>query len=51
MSEFDFKSVEECLEKYIPQNELKEVKRVLFGREDEYVNCALLFKKYMYLYI
>ncbi|XP_011192748.2 beta-ureidopropionase [Zeugodacus cucurbitae] len=31
MSDFNLTSLEECLEKHIPQNELKEVKRVLYG--------------------
>ncbi|XP_017481764.1 PREDICTED: beta-ureidopropionase [Rhagoletis zephyria] len=31
MSAFDLKSLEECLEKHIPPNELKEVKRILYG--------------------
>ena len=35
MSEMNLKSLEECLEKYIPENELKEVKRILYGRSDE----------------
>lgn len=32
---FEFKSLESCLEKYIPANELQEVKRILYGRSDE----------------
>ncbi|XP_037046286.1 beta-ureidopropionase-like [Bradysia coprophila] len=35
MSGIELKSLEECLEKYIPSNELKEVKRILYGRSDE----------------
>jgi hypothetical protein len=31
----EFKSLESCLEKYIPGNELNEVKRILYGRSDE----------------
>ncbi|XP_014099409.2 beta-ureidopropionase [Bactrocera oleae] len=31
MSDFNLNSLEECLEKHIPQNELKEVKRILYG--------------------
>lgn len=35
MSDIELKSLEDCLEKYIPANELKEVKRILYGRSDE----------------
>lgn len=35
MSEINFKSLEECLEKHIPTDELKEVKRILYGRSDD----------------
>lgn len=35
MSGIELKSLEECLEKYIPTDELKEVKRILYGRSDE----------------
>lgn len=35
MSKVNLKSVEDCLEKYIPKDELKEIKRILFGRSDE----------------
>lgn len=35
MSSINFKSLEECLEKHIPTDELKEVKRILYGRSDE----------------
>ncbi|KAJ6643344.1 Beta-ureidopropionase, partial [Pseudolycoriella hygida] len=31
----ELRSLEECLEKYIPSNELKEVKRILYGRSDD----------------
>lgn len=31
MSDFNLSSLEECLEKHIPQNELKEVNRILYG--------------------
>lgn len=34
-SEICLKSLESCLEKYIPGNELKEVKRILYGRSDD----------------
>lgn len=34
-SSTEFKGLEHCLEKYIPADELKEVKRILFGRSDE----------------
>lgn len=37
MSSINFKSLEECLEKHIPADELKEVKRILYGRSDEWV--------------
>ena len=37
-AEINFKSLEECLNKYIPENELKEVKRILYGRSDEWVS-------------
>ncbi|CAO1330625.1 unnamed protein product [Diamesa serratosioi] len=33
--EIQFKSLEECLEKYIPKGELKEVKRILYGRSED----------------
>lgn len=33
--EIQFKSLEECIEKYIPHGELKEVKRILYGRSEE----------------
>lgn len=33
--DLQFKSLEECLEKYIPKGELKEVKRILYGRSEE----------------
>ncbi|CRK93358.1 CLUMA_CG006899, isoform A [Clunio marinus] len=36
MSEnFDISSLEDCLVKHIPPNELKEVKRILYGRSDD----------------
>lgn len=35
MSEFQLNSLEECLEKYIPATELKEVKRILYGQREE----------------
>jgi len=35
MSDIELKSLEDCLEKYIPSNELKEVKRILYGRSDD----------------
>lgn len=35
MSNINFKSLEECLEKHIPVDELKEVKRIIYGRSDE----------------
>lgn len=34
-SENTFTSLEDCLAKHIPAEELKEVKRVIFGRSDE----------------
>lgn len=34
-SEINFASLEDCLKKHIPADELKEVKRVIFGRSDE----------------
>lgn len=37
-SELNFKSLEDCLNKYIPPNELKEVKRILYGQSEELVN-------------
>ncbi|XP_013114540.2 beta-ureidopropionase [Stomoxys calcitrans] len=37
MSGTNFKSLEECLEKHIPADELKEVKRILYGRSDDNV--------------
>lgn len=41
--ESNFKSLEECLNKYIPDKELKEVKRILYGRSDEYWLIVWLF--------
>lgn len=35
MSTIEFNSLSECLEKYIEGDELKEVKKILFGRDDE----------------
>lgn len=35
MSSVNLKSLQDCLEKYIPGEELKEVKRIIFGRPDE----------------
>lgn len=37
MAGVNLKSLEECLNKYIPKDELIEVKRILYGRSDEYV--------------
>ena len=31
----EFSSLEKCLNKYIPEEELKEVKRILFGKQLE----------------
>lgn len=42
-----FTSLEECFKKYIPVDELQEVKRILFGRSDEYeenssnISCSI----------
>lgn len=44
MSEVNFSSLEECLNKYIPAEELKEVKRVIFGKSDEYAEIFFIFK-------
>ena len=30
-----FNSLEECLQKFIPEAELKEVNRILYGRSDQ----------------
>lgn len=35
MSEGAFKNIEESLKKHLPDAELKEVKRILYGRSDE----------------
>lgn len=35
MSDGAFKNIEESLKKYLPEDELKEVKRILYGRCDE----------------
>ncbi|KAH8397080.1 hypothetical protein KR215_008418 [Drosophila sulfurigaster] len=35
MSAFELKSLDECLEKHLPAEELKEVKRILYGVEKE----------------
>ncbi|XP_055838698.1 beta-ureidopropionase [Episyrphus balteatus] len=36
MSGFDLKSLEDSLAKHIPENELKEVKRIIYGRSDDH---------------
>lgn len=38
MSGSTFKNIEESLRKHLPDDELKEVKRILYGRSDEWVN-------------
>lgn len=35
MSAFELKNLDECLEKHLPADELKEVKRILYGVEQE----------------
>lgn len=35
MSGSSFKSIEDSLKKHLPEDELKEVKRILYGRSDE----------------
>ncbi|XP_058451009.1 beta-ureidopropionase [Malaya genurostris] len=35
MADYNFKSLDDTLEKYIPQDELREVKRLLYGRADD----------------
>lgn len=35
MSAGAFKSIEDSLNKHLPEAELKEVKRILYGRSDE----------------
>lgn len=35
MSGSTFKNIEESLRKHLPDDELKEVKRILYGRSDE----------------
>lgn len=35
MSDGAFKNLEESLKKHLPEQELNEVKRILFGRSDE----------------
>ncbi|XP_068154645.1 beta-ureidopropionase [Drosophila tropicalis] len=37
MSEFELQSLNECLEKHLPPAELKEVKRILYGLEEEQI--------------
>lgn len=36
MNNFNFRNLEECLKKHIPASDLPEVKRLLYGRSDEY---------------
>lgn len=38
MSGSAFKNIEESLKKHLPDDELREVKRILYGRADEWVN-------------
>ena len=38
-----FFSVEECLEKNIPEEQLKEVKRILFGKQLESVFISVFY--------
>lgn len=35
MSAFELKNLNDCLEKHLPPDELKEVKRILYGVEEE----------------
>lgn len=35
MATFELKNLDECLEKHLPAEELKEVKRILYGVEKE----------------
>jgi hypothetical protein len=35
MASTSFTSLEACMEKYIPGDELKEVKRILYGKSEE----------------
>lgn len=44
MSGGAFKNLEDSLRKHLPEAELKEVKRILYGRSDEWVFFALQFK-------
>lgn len=37
MSSDSFNSVEDCLKKYIPDAELAEVQRILYGQSKEYI--------------
>lgn len=37
MSAFELKNLNDCLEKHLPPDELKEVKRILYGVEEEWV--------------
>lgn len=38
-----FKSLDESLRKHLPESDLKEVKRILYGRSDEYDQIFLSF--------
>lgn len=43
MSGNAFKNIEESLKKHLPNDELKEVKRILYGRSDEWVYFVILY--------
>jgi len=45
MSAFELKNLNECLEKHLPADELKEVKRILYGVEEEWVQLNSNYDK------
>lgn len=40
MSACEFESLEKCLESHLPEAELTEVKRILFGKETKWVSVV-----------
>lgn len=47
MSGNAFKNLEESLKKHLPEAELKEVKRILYGRSDEWVSNPIFLMLFL----